>query len=92
MTTVRMYSTATCSYCVAAERLLAARGVQNIKKLRVDIDPALHSEMIDKTSRRTVPQIYIGEVHVGGYTDLVTLDREGRLRDMLEAESGRSIP
>ena len=92
MNPVRMYSTGTCSYCVAAERLLAARGVRNIEKLRVDIDPPLHAEMIEKTRRRTVPQIYIGEVYVGGYTDLVNLEREGALQALLEGESGRSMP
>ncbi|WP_133717555.1 glutaredoxin 3 [Methylocaldum sp.] len=90
MPEVHMYSTANCPYCVAAERLLAARGVRNIEKRRIDIDPALRAEMMNKTQRRTVPQIYIGEVHVGGYTDLVALDREGRLRELLEADS--SLP
>jgi len=87
MPEVHMYSTANCPYCVAAERLLTARGVRNIEKRRIDIDPALHAEMMNKTQRRTVPQIYIGDVHVGGYTDLVALDREGQLRELLEADS-----
>ena len=90
MNTIRMYSTANCSYCIAAERLLAARGIDKIEKLRVDIDPALHAEMSLKTGRRTVPQIYIGAVHVGGYTDLVDLDREGRLASMLGAQPDHS--
>ena len=91
MNNVRMYSTAICPYCVAAERLLVARGVRNLEKLRVDIDPLLHEEMIDATRRRTVPQIYIGELHVGGYTDLVALDREGRLRELIECDSSRLV-
>lgn len=86
MNTIRMYSTANCSYCIAAERLLAARGIDKIEKLRIDLDPALHAEMSLKTGRRTVPQIYIGEVHVGGYTDLVELDRVGRLQSVLDAQ------
>ncbi len=80
---VRMYTTAGCSYCVHAERLLRARGVLQIEKVRVDLDPARRLEMMKMTGRRTVPQIYVGETHVGGYDDLVDLDLEGRLLPLL---------
>jgi glutaredoxin 3 len=80
---VMMYTTAMCPYCNFAERLLRAKGVAEIAKVRVDLEPARRSEMMDKTGRRTVPQIYIGDFHVGGYEDLVALDREGKLDSML---------
>lgn len=80
---VMMYSTAVCPYCIQAERLLRAKGVQEIAKVRVDLDPARRVEMMDKTGRRTVPQIYIGATHVGGYDDLVALDRAGKLDPLL---------
>jgi glutaredoxin 3 len=82
---VRMYTTACCPYCVRAERLLAARGVGSIDELRVDLDPGLRQEMIRITGRRTVPQIFIDERHIGGYDDLAALDREGKLADLLRA-------
>lgn len=85
MPKVTMYCTAICPYCVAAERFLTAKGVQTIEKIRVDLQPALRVEMMEKTQRRTVPQIYIGEQHVGGYDDLVALDRAGRLQELLGA-------
>ena len=72
---VLMYSTGFCPYCVMAERLLRARGVEEIEKIRVDLEPARRVEMMEKTGRRTVPQIYIGDTHVGGYDDLAKLDR-----------------
>lgn len=81
---IRMYSTAMCPYCIRAERLLLARGVQSIEKLRVDLDPALRQEMIRVTGRRTVPQIFIGERHVGGFDELAALDREGELPVLLQ--------
>jgi glutaredoxin 3 len=80
---VTMYSTAVCPYCIQAERLLRAKGVAEIAKLRVDLDPALRRAMMERTGRRTVPQIYIGETHVGGYDDLVALDRKGQLDALL---------
>ena len=80
-----MYATAVCPYCVQAERLLRAKGVTDITKIRVDLDPALRRTMMDKTGRRTVPQIYIGDTHVGGYDDLVALDRAGQLDGLLAA-------
>ena len=81
---VTMYTTSYCGYCVRAERLLAARGVEEIVKVRVDENPAERIAMMRRTGRRTVPQIYIGEHHVGGYDDLAALDRAGRLSSMLE--------
>jgi glutaredoxin 3 len=80
---ITMYATAICPYCVQAERLLRAKGVADIAKLRVDLDPALRQAMMERTGRRTVPQIYIGETHVGGYTDLVALEHNGRLDGLL---------
>ncbi|WP_432724033.1 glutaredoxin 3 [Jeongeupia wiesaeckerbachi] len=86
MPKVVMYSTGVCPYCVMAERLLGARGVATIEKIRIDLDPAQREVMMQKTGRRTVPQIYIGETHVGGYDDLAALDRAGGLLPLLEAE------
>jgi glutaredoxin 3 len=83
MAAVMMYSTAICPYCVRAERLLQAKGVADIAKVRVDLDPTRRAEMMEKTGRRTVPQIYIGDVHVGGYDDLVVLERAGKLAPLL---------
>jgi len=79
-----MYSTGVCPYCVQAERLLTAKGVAAIDKIRVDLDPNRRQEMMERTGRRTVPQIYIGDFHVGGYDDLVALDRAGRLDPLLK--------
>ncbi|HEV2976985.1 MAG TPA: glutaredoxin 3 [Casimicrobiaceae bacterium] len=78
-----MYTTAICPYCVRAERLLRAKGVADIAKVRVDLEPARRQEMMHRTGRRTVPQIYIGALHVGGYDDLVALDRAGKLAPLL---------
>jgi glutaredoxin 3 len=85
MANVVMYSTAVCPYCVQAERLLAAKGVKDITRIRVDEDPARRDEMIARTGRRTVPQIFIGDKHVGGYDDLAALDRAGGLVPLLAA-------
>mgnify|MGYP002790188577 CR=1 FL=1 len=85
MAKVRMYSTAVCPYCQMAERLLRGKGVAEIEKIRIDSDPALRDEMMQKTGRRTVPQIYIGDTHVGGYDDLAALDRAGGLDPLLAA-------
>jgi len=79
-----MYSTAVCPYCIRAEQLLRAKGVADIAKVRIDLDPARRAEMMEKTGRRTVPQIYIAGTHVGGYDDLVVLDRAGKLVPMLD--------
>ena len=84
---VLMYSTAVCPYCVRAEQLLHARGVVDIEKVRVDLDPARRTEMMERTSRRTVPQIFIGETHVGGCDDLIELDRAGKLLPLLSGET-----
>src|ERR1700712_411134 len=81
---VTMYSTAVCPYCVRAERLLEAKGVTAIDKIRVDLDPEQRATMMQKTGRRTVPQIYIGETHVGGFDDLYALDQAGKLDPMLK--------
>jgi glutaredoxin 3 len=78
-----MYTTAVCPYCVQAERFLKARGVTEIAKIRVDVDPALRRAMMERTGRRTVPQIYIDDRHVGGFEDLVALDHAGHLAPLL---------
>ena len=80
-----MYTTAYCPYCINAERLLQSRGVTEIDKIRVDLQPELRMEMMEKTGRRTVPQIYIGERHVGGFEDLRALDLAGELEPLLQA-------
>ena len=82
---VRMYSTAVCPFCLRAEALLKARGVTEIEKIRIDLDAARRAEMIARTGRRTVPQIYIGDAHVGGFDDLSALDRAGKLLPLLAA-------
>ena len=80
---VVMYCTQVCPFCVRAERLLVSKGVAAIDKVRVDLEPARRDEMIERTGRRTVPQIFIGEHHVGGCDDLYALDRAGKLDPML---------
>ena len=82
---VTMYSTGVCPYCVMAERLLKAKGIEDVQKIRVDLDPQQRALMMEKTGRRTVPQIYIGETHVGGFDDLAALDRAGGLQPLLDA-------
>ena len=81
---VLMYATAACPFCQSAERLLLAKGVQ-IDKVRVDLEPERRAEMQKKSGRRTVPQIWIGERHVGGCDDLYALEREGKLDPLLKA-------
>lgn len=81
---VLMYTTAVCPYCIRAKRLLTERGVTAIEEVRVDLDPDRRDEMMQKTKRRTVPQIYIGETHVGGCDDLYALDAAGELKALLE--------
>jgi glutaredoxin 3 len=83
MENVLMYSTGVCPYCDRAERLLKRKGVQQIEKVRVDLHPELRIEMMEKTGRRTVPQIYINDVYVGGYDDLAELDQAGGLDELL---------
>ncbi len=80
-----MYSTGVCPYCTRAEALLASKGVSIDEKIRIDLDPAQREVMMQKTGRRTVPQIYIGETHVGGFDDLAALDRAGGLDPLLSA-------
>ena len=86
MAKVLMYCTEVCPYCVRAEQLLHARGVAEIDKVRVDLQPELRVAMMEKTGRRTVPQIYIGAHHVGGYDDLAALDRQGGLASLLAGD------
>jgi glutaredoxin 3 len=78
-----MYATGVCPYCTMAERLLKAKGVTEIEKVRVDLEPGRREEMMNRTGRRTVPQIYVGEKHVGGFDDLSALDRAGGLDPLL---------
>jgi glutaredoxin 3 len=85
MKPVLMYTTAVCPYCVRAKQLLTARGVTSIDEVRVDLDPERRDEMMQKTQRRTVPQIYIGETYVGGCDDLYALDAAGKLMPLLES-------
>jgi glutaredoxin 3 len=85
MAQVRMYASGFCPYCIMAERLLHGKGVSDIEKIRVDLEPQARVEMMQKTGRRTVPQIYIGDQHVGGYDDLAELARKGELDMMLKA-------
>ena len=83
MPRVIMYTTGFCPYCKMAESLLRSKGVQEIEKIRIDLEPDQRGEMMSKTGRRTVPQIYIGDIHVGGYDDLAQLDRKGELIELL---------
>jgi glutaredoxin 3 len=84
MAQVVMYTTLVCPYCVAAKRILANKGAK-VEEIRVDLDPAKREEMMARSQRRTVPQIFIGDVHVGGHDDMVALDREGKLDPLLAA-------
>lgn len=83
MAKITMYSTGVCPFCQMAERLLRSKGVSAIEKIRVDLEPERRVEMMERTGRRTVPQIYIGEKHVGGFDDLSALDRAGELDQLL---------
>ncbi|HXZ49032.1 MAG TPA: glutaredoxin 3 [Usitatibacter sp.] len=85
MARVTMYATGVCPYCLMAERLLRSKGVSDIEKIRVDLEPQRRDEMVQRTGRRTVPQIYVGDRHVGGYDDLAALDRAGGLDPLLAA-------
>lgn len=85
MAKVVMYSTAVCPFCLMAERLLKSKGIEEIEKIRVDLEPERRQEMMSRTGRRTVPQIYVGERHIGGYDDLYALDRAGGLDPLLSA-------
>jgi glutaredoxin 3 len=83
MKTVKMYTTAVCPYCVRAKQILKAKGVVEIQEIRVDTDPAQRQQMMETTGRRTVPQIFIGDTHVGGCDDLMALDAQGGLLPLL---------
>ena len=83
MADITMYTTAVCPYCMRAEQLLRSKGVSDINFIRVDLEPELREQMMTRTGRRTVPQIYIGETHVGGFDDLAALDRAGGLDPLL---------
>lgn len=85
MAAVRMYSSGACPFCSMAERLLNSKGITEITKIRVDLEPLKRAEMMERTGRRTVPQIYIGETHVGGYDELAALDQAGKLDRLLRA-------
>ena len=84
---VLMYTTAVCPYCIRAKKLLAERGVTQIEEVRVDLDPERRDEMMLKTKQRTVPQIFIGDTHVGGCDNLHALDRAGKLKPLLDGNS-----
>lgn len=85
MNPVRMFTTQVCPYCVRAKQLLKQRGVDTIEEIRVDLNPSQRDAMIEKTGRRTVPQIFIGETWVGGCDDLIALDQKGGLMPLLNA-------
>lgn len=85
MQAVKMYTTAVCPYCVRAKQILKAKGVEQIEEIRIDTDPDLRHKMMEITGRRTVPQIFIGQTHVGGCDDLVALDGQGGLTPLLNA-------
>ncbi|MEO8119446.1 MAG: glutaredoxin 3 [Rhodoferax sp.] len=85
MQAVKMYTTAVCPYCVRAKQILKARGVAQIEEIRIDTDPHHRMTMMEITGRRTVPQIFIGQTHVGGCDDLVALDGQGGLMPLLNA-------
>ena len=84
---VVMYCTAFCPYCRMADSLLAKKGVTDVQRIRVDREPALRQEMMERTGRYTVPQIYIGDFHVGGYDDLSRLERDGKLESLLRVST-----
>ncbi len=85
MSPVKIFTTATCPYCIHAKELLKQRGVEKLDEIRVDLDPGQRSVMTDLTGRRTVPQIFIGDTHVGGCDDLIALDQAGKLQPLLSA-------
>ncbi len=90
MPRISMYCTAVCPYCVAAERLLKSKGVADIEKVRIDLQPERRAEMMERTGRRTVPQIYIEDRHIGGFDDLAALDAAGGLEPLLRSEPSKS--
>jgi len=90
MVRVLMYSTASCPFCRAAERLLERKGVRDIERVRVDLEPERRAEMVRRSGRRSVPQLWIGERHVGGFDDLQALDETGELDRCLAADAAVS--
>lgn len=87
MALVQIYTTAVCPYCVAAKGVLTRKGVSDIEEVRIDLDLARRDEMMSRSQRRTVPQIFINGHHVGGHDDLVALDRAGKLDPLLAGEA-----
>ena len=85
MPSVKMYTTAVCPYCVRAKQILKAKGVEHIEEVRIDVNPEERARMMEITGRRTVPQIFIGDTHVGGCDDLVALDGRGGLMPLLQS-------
>lgn len=85
MQNVKMYTTAVCPYCIRAKQILKAKGVEQIEEIRIDLDSAQRDHMMQITGRRTVPQIYVGDTHVGGCDDLMALDAKGGLLPLLQA-------
>lgn len=85
MQAVKMYTTAVCPYCTRAKQILKSKGVEQIEEIRIDMDPVARKLMMETTGRRTVPQIFIGDTHVGGHDDLVALDGRGGLMPLLSA-------
>lgn len=85
MQAVKIYTTATCPYCIRAKHLLKERGVEQMEEIRIDADPPQRAKMMEVSGRRTVPQIFIGQTHVGGCDDLVALDGRGGLMPLLNA-------
>ena len=85
MPAVKMYTTAVCPYCIRAKQLLKAKGVEQIEEIRIDLDPVQRDHMMQTTGRRTVPQIYVGDTHVGGCDDLMALDAKGGLLPLLQS-------
>lgn len=85
MQTVKMYTTAVCPYCIQAKQVLKSKGVAQIEEIRIDLDPTQRQHMMETTGRRTVPQIFIGQTHVGGCDDLMALDKQGGLLPLLNA-------
>ena len=92
MSPITMYSSAVCPYCVRAEKLLRAKGVTEIEKIRVDLDSSRRAEMMERTGRRSVPQIFIGDTYVGGCDELYDLEHQGRLNDLLAADGAPQPP
>ncbi|RYF18163.1 MAG: glutaredoxin 3 [Comamonadaceae bacterium] len=87
MQPVKMYTTAVCPYCIRAKQILKSKGVEQIQEIRIDMQPDERMKMMEATGRRTVPQIFIGDTHVGGCDDLVALDGRGGLEPLLNGQA-----